>query len=73
MQIVGVFGLGTTELVIILLIVLMLFGVGKLPQVARQLGGGIRDFNKALRGEEEEAELAAKDGEKLPNEGKAKP
>lgn len=72
MQIVGVFGLGTTELMIILVIALMLFGVGKLPQVAKQLGGGLRDFNKALKGDDEE-EGAGKDGEKLPNEGKAKP
>jgi sec-independent protein translocase protein TatA len=50
------FGLGTTELVIILIIVVMIFGVGKLPQVAKQLGSGLRSFQKSVRGEEEEEE-----------------
>lgn len=48
------FGLGTTELLLILAMVVMLFGVGKLPDVAKQLGGGVRGFQKALRGEEED-------------------
>jgi sec-independent protein translocase protein TatA len=43
-----VFGLGTWELLLILLIVVMVFGVGKLPQVARELGSGVRGFKKAL-------------------------
>lgn len=50
------FGLGTTELIIILVIVVMLFGVGKLPMVAKQLGSGVRGFQKSLRGEDEEDE-----------------
>lgn len=48
------FGLGTMELVIILLIVVMVFGVGKLPLVAKQLGTGIRAFQKSVRGDDEE-------------------
>lgn len=48
------FGLGTTELIIILVIVIMIFGVGKLPIVAKQLGAGVRDFQKSLRGEEDD-------------------
>lgn len=48
------FGLGTTELVIILFIVVMLFGVGKLPQVAKELGSGVRNFQRSLKGEEDE-------------------
>lgn len=47
------FGLGTTELLLILAMIVMLFGVGKLPEVAKQLGGGVRGFQKALRGEED--------------------
>ena len=50
------FGLGTTELIIILVIVVMLFGLGKLPQAARQLGLGARNFQKGLRGEDDEDE-----------------
>jgi sec-independent protein translocase protein TatA len=48
------FGLGTTELIIILVILLMVFGVGKLPMVAKQLGGGVRDFRKAMSEEDED-------------------
>jgi sec-independent protein translocase protein TatA len=47
-------GLGTMELMIILVILLMLFGVGKLPMVMRQLGGGVKSFQDAVRGEDEE-------------------
>lgn len=50
------FGLGTTELIVILIIIVIFFGVGKLPQVAKQLGGGIRSFQKSLRGEDEDEE-----------------
>ncbi|MBA2661460.1 MAG: twin-arginine translocase TatA/TatE family subunit [Bradymonadaceae bacterium] len=53
------FGLGTTELIIILAIVIMLFGVGKLPIVAKQLGAGIRNFQKSVRGEDDDEPAAA--------------
>lgn len=51
------FGLGTTELIIILVIMVMLFGVGKLPVVARQLGSGIKEFKKELEDEGATASL----------------
>jgi sec-independent protein translocase protein TatA len=41
------FGLGMQELVIILLIVLVLFGASKLPQMGKGLGEAIRNFKKA--------------------------
>lgn len=48
------FGLGTAELIIILVILVMLFGVGKLPQVGRMLGSGIRSFKDGMNDPVEE-------------------
>jgi sec-independent protein translocase protein TatA len=47
------FGLGTQELVIILVIVLVIFGAGKLPSVGGALGKGIRNFKKGMDSEED--------------------
>ncbi len=46
--------IGPLELAIILLIVVLVFGVGKLPELGAALGRGIRDFRKALSGEDEQ-------------------
>jgi len=42
------------ELVVILLIVVILFGANKLPQLGKGLGEGIRSFKKSFSGEDEE-------------------
>ena len=42
------FGLGTTEMIIILVLVLIIFGAGKLPQVASSLGKGLRNFKDGM-------------------------
>jgi sec-independent protein translocase protein TatA len=47
---------GIWELVIIFLIVLLIFGAGKIPQIARDIGGGIKEFKKSLSGEEDKEE-----------------
>lgn len=47
--------LGAMEIVLILLIVLIVFGVGKLPQVGGAIGKSMREFNKARSGEDEKA------------------
>ena len=39
--------IGTTELILILAIVLLIFGVGKLPEVFKALGSGVREFRDA--------------------------
>lgn len=46
-------GLGTTELIVILVIVLVIFGAGKLPEVGGALGKGIRNFRRASKGQED--------------------
>lgn len=43
------FGLGVGELLIILVIVLVIFGAGKLPDIGEGLGRGIRNFRKAVK------------------------
>ena len=50
----GNFGIG--ELLIILAIVVLLFGVGRLGRIGAELGKGIRNFRQALAGEELEEE-----------------
>jgi len=57
------FGLGTTELIIIMVIIIMFFGLGKLPKVAKELGAGVRSFQKSLKGEDEEKD--AEDAKKI--------
>ena len=56
------FGLGTTELVIVLVVVLIIFGAGKLPELGRTLGSGIRNFQKSVRGEDDELPPQLPDG-----------
>ncbi len=46
--------LGMGELIIILLIVVILFGANRLPQLGKGLGEGIRGFKKAFSGEDDE-------------------
>lgn len=45
-------GLGLTELIIILIIVLLLFGVGRISKIAGELGSGIKAFQQGLKGDE---------------------
>jgi sec-independent protein translocase protein TatA len=48
--------IGVTELVLILLVAVLLFGGRKIPEVAKGLGEGIRNFKNALKGDEDKAE-----------------
>jgi TatA/E family protein of Tat protein translocase len=49
------FGLGIPELIVILVVALLIFGPGRLPEVGKFLGKGLRDFRDALerRGEDD--------------------
>ena len=55
----GIFGLGTTELIVILVILLVLFGGAKLPSLAKGLGQSIKEFKKASKEVEEEPKADA--------------
>lgn len=55
------FGLGSTEMVLILVVILFFFGAKKLPELARGLGKGIREFKDASREVKENIEKAASD------------
>ena len=48
------FGLGHWEILIILLLVMIIFGAGKLPQIGAGLGQSIRNFKKGVAGVETE-------------------
>ncbi len=51
------FGLGPTELIIILVIVIVLFGVGRVSKIGGELGSAIREFRKGVsRDDETDAE-----------------
>jgi sec-independent protein translocase protein TatA len=50
------FHLGQTELIIILVVVVLLFGVGRIGKIASELGSGIRSFKEGLNGRQEEKE-----------------
>ena len=47
-------GFGVPELIIILVIVLVLFGVGRISKIAGEMGSGIRAFKDGLQGDEQE-------------------
>lgn len=49
-------GLGVPELVVIFLIILVVFGAGKLPKIAKDIGSGIREFKKSISGEKDNDE-----------------
>lgn len=54
--ILGVFGMGGTEIAVILVIVLLLFGGKKIPELMKGLGKGVREFKEGKEGTDEEVE-----------------
>jgi sec-independent protein translocase protein TatA len=46
------FGIGMQELILILVICLLIFGASKLPEIAKNLGKGIKTFKKEMKDEE---------------------
>ena len=59
------FGFGMPELIVVLVIVLVVFGAGKLPEIGGALGKSIRNFKRASDGKDEiEIKSAKQDEEK---------
>jgi len=59
------FGIGMPELLIILVIILIIFSVGKLPQIGSALGQGINAFKKSVSGHDDTpSRLAKTEGDK---------
>jgi sec-independent protein translocase protein TatA len=54
------FGLGYQELLIILVIVLVLFGANRLPELARSLGSSVKEFKKGVNEVKEDTSAAAR-------------
>ena len=48
------FGIGISELLVILLVCLLLFGANRLPEIGKSLGEGIREFKKSLKDSQDE-------------------
>lgn len=53
------FNIGMGELIVILLIILLLFGASRLPEIAKALGKSVREFKKAVKGIEDDIDEAA--------------
>jgi sec-independent protein translocase protein TatA len=58
------FRIGPTELIIILVIVMIVFGVGRLPEIGGALGKSIRSFKRSVTGDDEKAETVNSTEEK---------
>jgi sec-independent protein translocase protein TatA len=66
-------GVGTQELLILFLVVLLLFGADRIPEVARGLGKSIRDFKRAAEDIETEIQQVAKEKDLLTGDTKPAP
>ena len=62
------FGMGIGELLVILVIVLIIFGAGKLPEIGEGLGRGIRNFRKQMH-EPDAIDITPKKDDTKPDEG----
>ncbi len=58
------FGLGVPELLLILLIVIVVFGASRLPQIGEGLGKGIKNFRKAMQDEAQKDKKSTQEEQK---------
>jgi len=55
--------IGTTEIIVIALVILLLFGGAKIPQLMKGLGKGIHEYKKGLSGEDIDDEKSSKNND----------
>jgi sec-independent protein translocase protein TatA len=58
---------GPTELILIIVIIVLLFGVGRIAKIAGELGSGIRSFRKGLQDDSDQTEKQAEDNPSPPD------
>lgn len=58
------FGLGSQEIMIILIIAVVIFGAGKLPQIGEGMGKAIKNFKKAAKEAEEAVDITPEEDKK---------
>lgn len=62
-------GISLTNLIIILLLVLIMFGAGKLPKVMGDIGKGIKNFKQGLKNENQDEQVLLEKDDKKNNDG----
>jgi sec-independent protein translocase protein TatA len=63
-------GIGAQELILIFLVILLLFGARRIPEIASGLGKGLREFKKAMRETQNEIEKAGDEKKTEDEKGK---
>ena len=56
-----IMGMGTSEIIVILVIVLLMFGGKKIPELMKGLGQGVKEFKDASKGDDKDKQVEKKD------------
>jgi sec-independent protein translocase protein TatA len=64
----SILGLGPTELIVIVLLIVILFGAKRIPALARSLGSSVNEFKKGLKAVAEDSPTEGKEAKEAKNE-----